>query len=212
MMCRDLQEYLALYADGSLEGEEALQVDKHLAACPRCREELLALQEMLGLIKTVPEPPAPPGLHRHIMAGIKGEKEKHKKRGREYWFGIPRTVAAAAAVFILFFAGGNYYLGASLLDRSPRADYGVMEELGADSAQLAEAPEEMETDERGATEATEATEETLTREEEPLAAPVSRYDNPLRNLTLFNAGLFALGGGFWYYYRRKTTPTEETGD
>ncbi len=203
MKCTELKEHLALYADGSLKGEEALGVQRHLEGCPSCREDLEGLKGMLGLLKAVPEPPVPGKLHRHIMAGIREERERAKRKRAGRWFGMPRTLAAAAAVFLLFFAGGNLYLTAPLMSGSTRSDYGLLESQDAqprdDVAVAGELPEA----EAGEDKAVENEAEEERSREGALPGPESRQRNPIGNIAAYNAALFALGGGLWYYYRRR---------
>lgn len=197
MKCTELKEHLALYADGSLKGEEALGVQRHLEGCPSCREDLEGLKGMLGLLKAVPEPPVPGKLHRHIMAGIREERERAKRKRAGRWFGMPRTLAAAAAVFLLFFAGGNLYLTAPLMGGSPRSDYLMESQEAQPQDDVAVAGELPEAD-AGKEEAAEER-----SREGALPAPESRQRNPIGNIAAYNAALFALGGGLWYYYRRR---------
>jgi hypothetical protein len=209
MNCPDIQENLALYADGSLEGPKERQVREHLKDCVSCREELGAFRAMLNLVQAVPEPPVPSGLHWHIMKGIQAERRRAKRKKAGAWFGLPRALTAAAAAFLLFFAGGNYYLAIPLTTMSPAySDSDSRAEInkGQKGTDLAADPDAAATQ-------PEAPPGEDSSRNGILPAPAGRPPlNPVRNLVFFNGGLFALGGGFWYYYRRKTHYAEETGD
>src|SRR3954464_4758981 len=44
MVCDDVQGLLDPYADGELDAAHALEVERHLPACPRCAADLAQLQ------------------------------------------------------------------------------------------------------------------------------------------------------------------------
>jgi hypothetical protein len=44
---------LALYAIGAVDAAEVLAIDAHLAACGRCREELVRLRDAAALLAPV---------------------------------------------------------------------------------------------------------------------------------------------------------------
>lgn len=44
---------LALYAIGAVDPAEVMAIDAHLAACARCREELVRLREAAALLAPV---------------------------------------------------------------------------------------------------------------------------------------------------------------
>lgn len=58
------------YMNGQLTNEEAAEFEKHLAACPACKEELEELQEMMEDLSYASEAVAPP-------AGLKGRVLDH---------------------------------------------------------------------------------------------------------------------------------------
>ncbi len=207
MKCSDMQELLALYADDSLEGEDAFRVKQHLDACAFCREELVYLQESLGLLHGQAAPPLPPGLHQHIMAGVREEKrQRAKAKGTPgFWLRFPRSMAAAAAVFLMFLVGGNLYLtnqlfGGVVMD----AGYRSLDFDNAEEALLASEDESKDLEDDASAPAAQ---------EELTAAQELRRENPIRDIVLYNAALLSLGsGGLWYYYRRKNKSPRKTGD
>lgn len=188
MKCEDMQELLALYADGSLDREEANGVKEHLAACAFCCGELAALQNTLLLVREEGTPPMPPELHRHIMQGV--SREKKRARGNLFRLRIFRPLATAAAVLLLFFAGGNFFLANQYLSmsRMPQsADMLLENQAEGDVATL---------DERS-----KAGDGILPSDDgngPSVALPVGTVNN----FVYFNGSLIMLGGGLWYYYRR----------
>jgi predicted anti-sigma-YlaC factor YlaD len=61
--CREFEDVLPLHAVGETGLDEALAVEEHLAGCPACRDEVVALRELsvslrreLGDVPAVPDP------------------------------------------------------------------------------------------------------------------------------------------------------------
>jgi anti-sigma factor RsiW len=52
--CAQARNELGVYVLGAIGPAERAQVDQHLAACPRCREELAGLAGLPGLLRRVP--------------------------------------------------------------------------------------------------------------------------------------------------------------
>jgi anti-sigma factor RsiW len=53
--CAQARKELGVYVLGAIGTAERGQVDRHLAACPRCREELAGLAGLPGLLRRIPE-------------------------------------------------------------------------------------------------------------------------------------------------------------
>ena len=92
-------ELLSASLTGDLTAEEQARLDRHLAECARCRDELDAFaadRRALGSMRT---PPAPRDLEARVRAGIE------QPGSRRTWFvglaGSVATVAAAIAVVAL---------------------------------------------------------------------------------------------------------------
>ena len=52
--CRDIRHLLGVYVLGAIDPAERSQVDRHLSACPDCREELAGLASLPALLRRVP--------------------------------------------------------------------------------------------------------------------------------------------------------------
>lgn len=94
-------EWLALLLDFSenlLTESERQRVEQHLKECPACNADLEGLQSTAGLLRRLPEV-APP------RSFAIGETQARKARKDNSFYLAARTVAAVAAVFLLFFAG-----------------------------------------------------------------------------------------------------------
>lgn len=95
-------EDLALYALGSLEGDEWIALEKHLEECASCRRELETMRGDLGLVALTTAGPRPPARSRQrLMSAIAREPRvptpvAEPVRGRRSWWGVVGWVAAAA--------------------------------------------------------------------------------------------------------------------
>jgi len=98
------------FALGSLEPDEELQARDHLARCASCRDELAALEEVMGrMALALPRADPPPGLEQKIMDRIQGTRRAaatREARPRPAFFRHP-AFGAAAAVLILLLGAGN---------------------------------------------------------------------------------------------------------
>ena len=54
-----LRERLSAYLDGELAPADAAALERHLAECAECRDELAALREVRTLLRALPQPPLP---------------------------------------------------------------------------------------------------------------------------------------------------------
>lgn len=54
-----LRERLSAYLDGELAPDDAAALERHLAACAECRDELAALREVRTLLRALPSPALP---------------------------------------------------------------------------------------------------------------------------------------------------------
>jgi len=99
-------EDLALYALGSLEGEERMALEKHLEECASCRRELELLRGDLGVLALTTAGPKPPARSRQrLMTAIANEPRvpatpSAPDRSRRSWWGALGWIAAAAVVLL----------------------------------------------------------------------------------------------------------------
>ncbi|WP_066634493.1 anti-sigma factor family protein [Desulfolucanica intricata] len=109
MECQSIIELLSPYLDGELEPSEAKFVGKHLEHCPRCRKEMLALQEISFVLQELPEITPSPDFHEGLQAKLAklttaAEAETIKQKVspiQKFVYGTWSKVAAFAAVLIL---------------------------------------------------------------------------------------------------------------
>jgi anti-sigma-K factor RskA len=121
------QEYrddLPLYAVGALTKDESKQLERHLAECAECREELETFREAASQIAMAVQPEALPArLKGQLLARLEGERseapltkpttapapltpdrktdrtEGRKRGGWDAWFWVPAFATACRAIF-----------------------------------------------------------------------------------------------------------------
>ncbi|MGO9754816.1 MAG: anti-sigma factor domain-containing protein [Solirubrobacteraceae bacterium] len=72
----------AAYALGALEPDEAAAFEHHLESCPACREELLALQQVVrALPYSMPQYEAPRALRRKVLGDYRSGQRVERARG-----------------------------------------------------------------------------------------------------------------------------------
>jgi anti-sigma-K factor RskA len=96
---------LALYAMGSLEGEERAALENHLETCTSCRRELDALRgDMAMLALSAPLATPPPQARQRLMKAIAKEpRHSPSKEARSWRMLVPSLGAAVFAVLALMF-------------------------------------------------------------------------------------------------------------
>lgn len=108
MQCREVKELLSPYLDGVLSPSEGADISAHLAVCPDCRDEWLALCEVVDMFQALPEVAPPPDFSARVTDKIASTSNLRKKsrvaaiikkltRGR--WSPIVAIAASAVLVF-----------------------------------------------------------------------------------------------------------------
>ncbi|GBC86189.1 hypothetical protein HRbin12_00175 [bacterium HR12] len=84
------EELLAPYVDGVLDAAERAAVEAHLAACPRCREEVALARRAVQALADLTEEPVPLGVTGPVLAEARRAGEPRRSR----W--VPALAVAAA--------------------------------------------------------------------------------------------------------------------
>ncbi len=71
----EVSELLGAFALDAVEPDEAIRIEAHLEACPRCRDELRNHREVVGLLSYSGQE-APPGLWDRVVEGVRREESK----------------------------------------------------------------------------------------------------------------------------------------
>ena len=102
---------LALYAMGTLEGDERLRVEGHLQECPACRVELEKFRGDVALLAFSASGPRPPARSRErLLAAIAKEPrriETRASRPMAWWRAFEWAGAVAVVVMVLLLVRQN---------------------------------------------------------------------------------------------------------
>lgn len=99
-------EDLALYALGSLQGDELAALEKHLEECVSCRRELEQLRGDMGLLALASTGSAPPQRARQrLLAAVEREpRASREPQRRPWWLPVPWLIAGAMALLAVVFS------------------------------------------------------------------------------------------------------------
>ena len=91
MKCEQVQKYLHAYMDGETGTDITVEIEKHLADCGRCRDQMDFEASFIDRVRTgLADPPAPPRVRSAIAAALDRE-DRRRYRAR-----IARSVAGFA--------------------------------------------------------------------------------------------------------------------
>ncbi|HYN15815.1 MAG TPA: anti-sigma factor [Terriglobales bacterium] len=97
-------EDLALYALGSLEGEPAVPLERHLDECAACRQELARLEGDMALLALTTSGPAPPQRARQRLLKAMGREPRSLRTvfmRRRWWTLAPVFASLVLAIFAI---------------------------------------------------------------------------------------------------------------
>lgn len=77
--CKMARQLSALI-DGALEGKRLEQLERHIAQCPLCQEELARFRKVEELLREVPPIPVPQGLAERVIARVRAEEGQFESR------------------------------------------------------------------------------------------------------------------------------------
>lgn len=97
MICDEALPLMHEYLDGDLDGSEAVELKKHLVACPSCNRLFKQMEQTEAMVRMLPEGLVPSGLTARIMSRIPQEKK------RTGWFNWVKAhpAVSVASVFVL---------------------------------------------------------------------------------------------------------------
>ncbi|HEX9960112.1 MAG TPA: zf-HC2 domain-containing protein, partial [Pyrinomonadaceae bacterium] len=113
MSCKDLQEAIALYADGdTLEENVRARLDAHLVACPLCRARVSEFQTLQNDLRVLSRPAMPAELLNSVRSAVAVEIKTIERRqpfiyseGFRRWLQfrfMPYAVGTAASLVLTF--------------------------------------------------------------------------------------------------------------
>lgn len=99
--CKEALPLMHEFLDGNLQDAEALELKKHLIACPDCNEFFKQLERTEALVRLLPKSRVPEGLTSRVMAAIP------MQRRRSGWLRWIKThpAVSVASVFLLVMLG-----------------------------------------------------------------------------------------------------------
>lgn len=93
---------LPWYVNGTLEGDELTQLEKHLPNCEHCRDSAALLREMQGTANTeIPTPIVPRPQLEKLLDRIDGQSASGRKRFRTPSIAVAAAIAVIAVSVIL---------------------------------------------------------------------------------------------------------------
>ncbi len=110
---------VAAYLLGALEPGEAAELERHIAGCPECEEELRRLRPAVQVLpETVERVEPPPALRGRLMEQVRSEAVGPQtapaaRRASRWRFGILRPAVGLAAVALVVAAIGGYAISES---------------------------------------------------------------------------------------------------
>ena len=110
---------VAAYLLGALEPGEAAELERHIAGCPECEEELRRLRPAVGVLpETVDRVEAPAALRGRLMEQVRSEAAGPQAaapaaRQPSRWRFGPRPLAGLAALALVVAAIGGYAISDS---------------------------------------------------------------------------------------------------
>lgn len=69
--CPDVVRLLSRHLEGDISSRTCARMERHLAACPRCRAACDALRTVLTACRSAPHPDVPPSLQERVRAAIR---------------------------------------------------------------------------------------------------------------------------------------------
>jgi hypothetical protein len=105
----EIRRQLSAYLDGEVSPAQRVEIDAHLADCPRCRAALAELERTIGHIRNLPRVEAPPWLAAKTMARVREVAETRSSLWQRLFFplGVKLPLEAVAIVFLCV---TGYYL------------------------------------------------------------------------------------------------------
>lgn len=116
-------EDLALYALGTLQGEDRATIERHLQECASCRRELEQCRGDMALLALSTGGPRPPAKARQrlVDAVAREPRRAAAPKTRAWWIWVPSLAAAALAVLVVFFWRANTELKNDLASFATRS-------------------------------------------------------------------------------------------
>jgi hypothetical protein len=107
MECKNIQDLLSAYLEGSITPEEKRLVEKHLASCKQCSAALEDLTKTGELVHSLEEVEPPPWFTQKIMAQVREEAQKKSGMLERLFYPlrikVPVQALATALIVVMAF-------------------------------------------------------------------------------------------------------------
>jgi anti-sigma factor RsiW len=74
--CRELVELVTEYFEGALPAADSRRFERHLVACPPCREYLSQLRDTIAAVGALREDDVPPAAKEELLAAFRDWKRE----------------------------------------------------------------------------------------------------------------------------------------
>ena len=109
MRCQKVRRKLSVHADGELESRTAAAVERHLESCRACRESLVRLKRLTGVLEGTQAPPVPAGFAARLADEARRRATEsgiiREARPLPSGFGSPSTIVMRVAAALVFAVG-----------------------------------------------------------------------------------------------------------
>jgi hypothetical protein len=120
MRCHRAQRDLSEYVDGSLAGRKRARLERHLAACPACRQVLEDFRAITDVAPALAGPELRASVWPRIRARLEALEMEPSRAGvpvpgrRAFGWGMPALKFAGVAAIILMLAASGVFFGLRL--------------------------------------------------------------------------------------------------
>ena len=119
MHCDDIRELMSSHLDGRLDAAGEQRLTEHLAVCVACRQDLAALQRVVGTLQQLPVVTPPLLLTARIQARVQAARRPQASKIL-FFLNLPQTrVALAASLLIVVSTLGIRHL---MIEQAARED------------------------------------------------------------------------------------------
>ena len=97
MNCTDINTQLDAYIQGELTDQEQQVVDRHIAACTYCQQQLNDERTMYRMLKQLPVEQASAGFEDRVFQAVRQQYPQHQRHG--FKTGFATAIAASLAIW-----------------------------------------------------------------------------------------------------------------
>lgn len=130
MECAQVQELLSEYLDEMLGSSLKEEVEKHLAACDKCKKEYNLLKNIINQCNNICDEDLPDGFHEKLCSAISKEAESRKSER----FGWVRKYYKAVAALVVIALSLGYIINSGVLGFNNKKSTSSIRNAATDSS------------------------------------------------------------------------------